>query len=212
MPCGRLQKMLSTLAIGLALACVVVSVSGGVSETSKTRPQNFLTGKLIVAQPDMPDPRFRKTVIFMAHHDKTGAFGLIVNRPLGEVTYATIVKNIGADPTGIEGNITIFYGGPIDPKRGFILHSNDYPHPPLIPVNDRYSITISTDIILALANGSGPKKSIFAVGYAGWSEGQLEQEIKRNNWVIAPTDEKILFDQKFETKWKRAYNLRFIDI
>jgi putative transcriptional regulator len=151
----------------------------------------------------MGDPRFKETVIFVARHDETGAFGLIVNRPLGEVEYATVVKNMGADPQGIEGNMAIFYGGPVDPKRGFILHSNDYPHPPLIPVNDRYSVTISTDIILALANG---------FGYAGWGEGQLEQEIERNDWVIAPSDERILFDTKFETKWKRAFDLRFIDI
>lgn len=212
MPHVRLQKILSTLAIRLALACMILPVSGGVAETSKTRPHIFLTGKLLVAQPDMSDPRFREAVIFLARHDKSGAFGLIVNRPIGEVAYSTIAKNIGADPAGIKGKSTLFYGGPVDPERGFILHSNDYPHSPLIPVNDRYSITISTDIILALANGSGPKNSIFAIGYAGWREGQLEQEIERNNWVIAPTNENILFDQKFESKWKRAYNLRFINI
>lgn len=117
----------------------------------------------------------------MARHDKTGAFGLIVNRPPGEVKHATVVKNMGADPKGIEGNMAIFFGGPIDPKRGFILHSNDYPHPPLIPANDRYSVTIMPYIILALASGFGPKKSILAISYAGWSEGQLEQKVERNN-------------------------------
>ena len=160
MPHVRLQKILSTLAIRLALACMIIPISGGVAETSKTRPHIFLTGKLLVAQQHMSDPRFREAVIFLARHDENGAFGLIVNRPLGEVAYATIVKNMGADPSGIKGKSTLFYGGPVDPERGFILHSNDYPHPPLILVNDRYSITISTDIIPALANGSGPKNLI----------------------------------------------------
>ena len=212
MPRARLYKTLSTFAAILTLACTAWSVDSARGGDSKSLPEKFLTGKLLVAKPEMSVPRFRETVIFMARHDETGAFGLIVNRPLGEVPFETVVKNMGADPTGVEGNIPIFYGGPVDPKRGFILHSNDYPHPPLIPVNDRYSITISTDIVLALANGFGPKKSILAIGYAGWSEGQLERELERNDWVIAPSDEKILFDRKFETKWKRAYDLRFIDI
>ena len=206
-------KILSTVwALALFLAAIQAPHSAVQAGSSKSAENEFLTGKLLVAKPDMGDPRFRETVIFVARHDKSGAFGLIVNRPLGEVEYATVVKNMGADPTGIEGNIAIFYGGPVDPKRGFILHSNDYPRPPMIPVNDRYSITITTDIVLALANGIGPKKSILAIGYAGWGEGQLERELERNDWVIAPSDEKILFDRKFETKWKRAYDQRFIDI
>ena len=171
-----------------------------------------LTGKLLVARPTMGDPRFRETVIFMARHDESGAFGLIVNRPLGEIDYATIVENIGADPAGLEGTVDLFYGGPVDPKRGFVLHSNDYPHPPLIPVDDRYSVTMSKDILLAMANGFGPKRFILAIGYAGWGSGQLERELARKDWVVAPSDEKILFDRKFETKWKRAYDLRFIEI
>jgi putative transcriptional regulator len=203
---------LRVLAFTLILVALHILHGNAFADGAKPAPTNSLTGKFLVAKPDMSDPRFRETVIFVARHDETGAFGLIVNRPLGEIEYATVVKNMGADPTGIEGNIAIFYGGPVDPKRGFILHSNDYPHPPLIPVNDRYGITVSTDIILALANGFGPKKSILAIGYAGWSEGQLEREIERNDWVIAPSDESILFDKKFETKWKRAYDQRFIDI
>lgn len=212
MPRARLNKTLSIFTVVLTLACSIWFVESVRAADSKSVPEKFLTGKLLVAKPEMSDPRFRETVIFMARHDETGAFGLIVNRPLGEVPFETVVKNMGADPTGVEGNIPIFYGGPVDPKRGFILHSNDYPHPPLIPVNDRYSVTISTDIVLALANGFGPKNSILAIGYAGWSEGQLERELARNDWVIAPSDEKILFDRKFETKWKRAYDLRFLDI
>ncbi len=160
----------------------------------------------------MPDPRFRDTVIFVARHDENGAFGLIVNRPLGQIDYATIIESLGVDPAGLEGDVAIFYGGPVDPKRGFILHSNDYPHPPLIPVNDRYSITMSTDLLLALANGFGPKRSILAIGYAGWGKGQLEQELDRRDWVVAPSDEQILFDTKFASKWKRAYNNRYIEI
>ena len=207
------SKILSTTcALALFLTALLAPYGAVQAGSSKSAEGEFLTGKLLVAKPSMADPRFRETVIFMARHDKSGAFGLIVNRPLGEVEYATVVKNMGADPTGIEGNIAIFYGGPVDPKRGFILHSNDYPHPPMIPVNDRYSITTTTDIVLALANGFGPKKSILAIGYAGWTEGQLERELERNDWVIAPSDEKILFDRKFETKWKRAYDRRFIDI
>lgn len=196
----------------LFLIALCMPFGSAIADPSKSADKIFLTGKLLVAQASMTDPRFRETVIFVARHDETGAFGLIVNRPLGEAEYATIVKNMGADPAGIEGKLSIFYGGPVDPKRGFILHSNDYPHPPQISVDERYSITINTDIVLALANGFGPKKSMFAIGYTGWGKGQLEQELGRKDWVVAPSDENILFDRKFETKWKRAFDQRFIDI
>lgn len=171
-----------------------------------------LTGQFLVARPEMPDPRFRESVIFVARHDENGAFGLIINKPLGEIDYATLLGNLGLDADGLEGTMALFFGGPVDPQRGFILHSNDYPHPPLIPVNDQYSITISTDLILAIASGFGPKRSLLAIGYAGWGAGQLESELERKDWVLAPSDEKILFDTKFEDKWKRAYDSRFLDI
>ncbi len=177
----------------------------------QTNIQN-LTGLLLVARPEMPDPRFRDTVIFIARHDENGAFGLIVNRPLGEIDYATIIENLGVDAAGLEGEIAIFFGGPVDPKRGFILHSNDYPHPPLIPVNDRYSISMSTSLLLALANGFGPKHSILAIGYAGWSKDQLEQELARKDWVVAPSNDEIMFDSQFASKWKRAYDSRYLNI
>lgn len=212
MPRTRPILKLFTLAFFCTLYLLCSDGTPALSDTANPQKKEFLTGKLLVAQPDMKDPRFQETVIFIARHDETGAFGLIVNRPLGDIEYATVVKNLGADSTGVEGQVEIFYGGPVDPKRGFILHSNDYPHPPLIPVNEKYSITISADIILALANGFGPKNSILAIGYAGWSEGQLERELERKDWVIAPSDESILFDRKFETKWKRAFDRRYIDI
>jgi len=184
---------------------------GHTEQRTKPSPQ-YLTGKLLVARPKMPDPRFRNTVIFLAKHDDDGAFGLIVNRPLGEIDYANLIENLGIDPEGLEGDVAVLYGGPVDPKRGFVLHSNDYPHAPLIPVNDLHSVTMSADILLAMANGFGPKQSLLAIGYAGWSKGQLEQEFERKDWVIAPSDVSILFDAKFATKWKRAYDSRFIDL
>lgn len=185
--------------------------AGHTEQAAKPAPQ-YLTGKLLVARPEMPDPRFRGTVIFLAKHDDEGAFGIIVNRPLGEIDYATLIENLGIDPEGLEGDIAVLYGGPVDTKRGFVLHSNDYPHPPLIPVNDLYSVTMSADILLAMANGFGPKQNLLAIGYAGWGKGQLEQELERKDWVVAPSDASILFDAEFATKWKRAYDNRFIDI
>lgn len=194
------------------LAAIVVPLRAAHTGDEKPAYDRFLTGKLLVAQPEMGDPRFRRTVIFMARHSAEGAFGLIVNRPLGEIDYATVLENMGADSKGIDGTLPIFLGGPVDPQRGFILHSNDYPHPPLIPVDDRYSVTMSTDILLAMAHGIGPRRSLLAIGYAGWGKGQLERELARKDWVVAPSDEKILFDEAFDTKWKRAYDRRFIEL
>lgn len=186
--------------------------SVGHTDQGAKPPSQYLTGKLLVARPEMSDPRFRETVIFLAKHNDDGALGLIINRPLGEIDYATLIENLGIDPEGLEGDISVLYGGPVDPKRGFVLHSNDYPHAPLIPVNDLYSVTMSADILLAMANGFGPKQSLLAIGYAGWGKGQLEQELERKDWVVAPSDVTILFDAKFATKWKRAYDNRFIDL
>lgn len=199
--------------IALAFLATLSAPHGvGHAEQSARPAPLYLTGKLLVARPEMSDPRFRQTVIFLAKHNDEGAFGLIVNRPLGEIDYATLLENLGIDPAGLEGDISVLYGGPVDPKRGFVLHSNDYPHPPLIPVNDLYSVSMSADILLAMANGFGPKQSLLAIGYAGWSKGQLEQELERKDWVVAPSHVSILFDAKFATKWKRAYDSRFIDI
>lgn len=197
----------------ILLVVAVLAQPGPALPVAATKADSrFLTGQLLVAQPDMGDPRFRGAVIFIAQHNAKGALGLIVNRPLGEIDYATILENMGDDPTGLDGTVPVFYGGPVEPRRGFVLYTNDYSQPPLIPVDDRYSVTMSKEIMRDMAKGAGPKHSLLVVGYAGWGAGQLERELERRDWVVAPSDDRILFDQEFDTKWKRAYDARFIEL
>jgi putative transcriptional regulator len=193
------------LALGLPLA-----EATGVVPDAGALPREFLTGKLLVAHPDMGNLNFRRTVVFMAQHDENGAFGLVVNRFLGRAKLARILEEMGADPEDVEGEIRVHYGGPVQPERGAVLHSTDYGLQPLIAVNKKYAVTTSAEILKAMARGEGPERSLLVLGYAGWGKGQLEREIEKGGWVVAPADEGILFDEDYETKWERAFASRYI--
>jgi putative transcriptional regulator len=176
------------------------------------RGEAYLTGKLLVAQPDLRDPNFRRTVIFMVKHDQNGAFGLVVNRVLGSVGFAHLLDEMGSDPEDVEGDVRVHYGGPVAPHRGFVLHSTDFEAPPEIAVNDRYGVTMSAELLKAMARGQGPERTRLIIGYAGWTGGQLEMELARGGWAVAPLDDGILFDDDYATKWERAFKSRYITV
>ncbi len=169
-----------------------------------------LKGKLLVAGPQLLEGNFRRTVIFMVRHDSSGALGLVVNRRVSSISFAELLEDMGAEPVDAEGTIAIHYGGPVQPQQGFVLHTTDYDLPPTFPVNDAYAVSSSPDILRAMARGEGPKQAIFAAGYAGWAAGQLEGEMARGGWEVAPAEPGILFDTDYGTKWKRAYDSRFL--
>jgi putative transcriptional regulator len=198
------------LIFGLLL--MVLSIGPAGSHREARAGGHFLSGQLLVASPDMPDSRFHGTVIFVVQHDAHGALGLVVNRTMGRLKIADIVAGMHGDSSGLQGDIEIFYGGPVEPRRAFVLHSTDYPKPPVFAVSDRYSVTIDTDILRAIAIGNGPGHSIFTIGYTGWGKGQLEGELKRGDWVLAPASDDILFGTDQGTKWQRAYDRRLVDI
>jgi len=160
----------------------------------------------------MPDPRFRQTVIFMVKHDDGGAFGLVLNRTLRPLSFAELLTGMQADPDGAEGSIMVHYGGPVEPRRGFVLHSADYTKSPIFTVNEAYSVTFNPEILRAMASGHGPARGILMLGYAGWGAGQLEQELERKDWVLAPASDALMFDPNQKNKWKRAYAGRYLNI
>ena len=203
----RLLRKFVGVALVLAFGAGIVPLQAGPSGEFRS-----LTGQLLVAKPSMADPRFRQTVIFMARHDDSGAFGLVVNRTLGPLSFAELLTNMKADPDGVEGNIMVHFGGPVEPRRGFILHSADYTKSPLFAVNESYVVTFNSDIIRAIASGHGPARSILAIGYAGWGAGQLERELERKDWVVAPASDALMFGPDHKNKWKRAYDGRYLDI
>lgn len=171
-----------------------------------------LTGQLLVATDELSDPRFARSVIYMIQHDSNGAMGLVINRPMGTVPLAKLLDELGQDSKGVSGDIRLHYGGPVDPGRGFTLHTSDYSGKGTEVVEDGIAVTAQPEILRAIGIGKGPRLALLAVGYAGWSPGQLEAEIKAGAWISVPADEALLFDEDYATKWARATARRLFNL
>ena len=202
--------------------CAVLAVATLLSASvSTTRPADAqappvpaatLSGQLLVALPSLSDPRFTRTVIYMVKHDARGATGLIINRPIGDVPIAVLLKQTGLPETGATGSIKLHVGGPVEPTRISVLHSDDYKGPETALVAGGIAITSQPDILEAIAAGKGPRRVHFNVGFAGWGPGQLEEEIREGSWITVPSDNAIIFDDAYETKWDRAMAKRRINL
>ncbi len=173
-----------------------------------------LTGWLLVATTRLRDPRFSRSVIFLAHHDDEGAFGLIVNRPISVQPAAKVLREmLGEDALdGADREIRVQYGGPVQQTHWNFLHSSDYTGSGTMVITGKVSLTRNRDILRALAVGKGPAKGFLAIGYAGWGPGQLESEIKRGSWETVRPDDGIVFDEDMGTKWQRAMDKRGVDL
>ncbi len=143
-----------------------------------------LVGRLLIAMPDMSDPRFAKTVIYMCAHSDEGCMGLIVNKPQPEVSFKILLEQMDIPVSENGQDVRVHFGGPVDHQRGFVLHSNDYESPNgTLEVDDEFRMTATLDVLEDIAKGEGPQTSMMALGYAGWGPGQLEYEIKQNGWL-----------------------------
>ena len=165
----------------------------------------YLTGQLLIAMPMMPDPRFERTVIYMCAHTEDGAMGLVVNKPMPSIKVAELLEQLEINaewPTADDDQV--LFGGPVESGRGFVLHSADFQREGTMVVDDGIALTATIDILRAIADGSGPKHYLLALGYAGWGPGQLDAEIQANGWLHAPSDERLLFDHDLDGKWERA--------
>ena len=161
-------------------------------------------GQLLVATESLHDPRFARTVIYMLRHDATGAFGLIVNRPVGRVALARVLESLGREAAEVEGEIRVHYGGPVDVGRGFVLHTREWRGDDNGPVNGAIAVTGDPAVFEALGRGAGPRRALFAAGYAGWGPGQLDAEMSGGFWIVVSADESLVFDDDADTKWERA--------
>ena len=171
-----------------------------------------LSGQLLIAMPEMGDPRFAGTVIYICAHSADGAMGLIVNKPTPEVRFADLLEQLGIEREGPLRDIRVHFGGPVEQGRGFVLHSADYaPGPATLEVDAAVSTTATLDVLEEIAQGRGPKSSLLALGYAGWGPGQLEGEIARNGWLTGPSRPEILFGRAHEHKWTAALKALGID-
>jgi putative transcriptional regulator len=163
-----------------------------------------LTGQLLIASPNIGDPRFAHTVILIVKHDKDGALGITINRPRGERSIASLLEAQGEDVSGIEGTLRIFAGGPVQPELGFVVHSTEYRRDETIEVDEHVAMTASRQILRDIGHNRGPEKTLFALGYAGWGPGQLEGELARHDWFTAPEEPKLIFDDDRANLWEDA--------
>jgi putative transcriptional regulator len=205
----------------LAFAALLVLIAAGspiAAQQSNDAPQQpnekfaSLAGELLVATPTMEDRRFERSVILVARHNKDGAFGLIINRPAAERPLSQLLEALGEKGAPDKGTVRLFAGGPVQPELGFVIHSPDYMGPQTLGVDGHASVTMSLDILKDIGAGKGPQKSMILFGYAGWGPGQLEGEIARRSWTIAPGDGKLIFDEDRSKLWDIVYALRIQDL
>jgi putative transcriptional regulator len=197
----------------LAAAVVLLAPLIGLSETKpRTTLLPHVGGQLLVAAPTMPDPRFAGTVLYMVDHSAHGAFGLIINRPLGAGPLDKLIRGFGIDPGQATGDVVLHYGGPVDTSGLFVLHSNDWKGSGTPAAPGRIAMSADTEVFKAIAEGTGPKRRLVLVGYAGWGPGQLEREMAREDWLTAPADPDFVFDDDAATKWRRASALAGITL
>lgn len=174
-----------------------------------------LTGKLLLAMPSIGDPRFHRAVIYICAHDENGAMGLVVNAPVPDVKFQSLLGQLGiesdieVDAKNLE--LPVFNGGPVETARGFLLHSNEFKQQDTMQVDEAFSITGTTDALEAVAKGKGPEKALFILGYAGWTPGQLETELQQNAWLVADPDPALIFEGKPQEKWTHAMNKLGLD-
>jgi len=166
----------------------------------------FLAGRLLVAMPGIGDPRFERAVIFLCAHNADHAMGLAVNRPVAGLNLGGVLKRLKIESTIALPDDLVLMGGPVERDRGFVLHTDDYVCPASsIAVIPGVSMTATPEVLHAIAGHDGrPRRSVLALGYAGWGAGQLEQEILGNTWLTCDADEDLIFDDDHDGKWRRA--------
>ncbi|MEM9027750.1 MAG: YqgE/AlgH family protein [Pseudomonadota bacterium] len=186
-----------------------------------TTSDGFLEGKFLIAMPSMPDERFSRTVIFMCAHSDTGAMGLVINRVAEDLSLGGLLAQLNL-LDGEDGEYTlatddldqrpIHLGGPVETKRGFVLHSNDYfSDGASVEVARGICLTATVEILRAFANGTGPRNALLALGYAGWAGGQIEREIQANSWLHADAPSQIIFETDIDQRYEDALALLGVD-
>ncbi|MGH9196598.1 MAG: YqgE/AlgH family protein [Acidimicrobiia bacterium] len=203
-PVCRFRKWTGGAAL-LLLNCIIGSVSIAAAAEN-------LTGQLLVATPQMSDSRFSQAVIYMVRHDQNGAMGLVVNRPIARGPIADLLKSLGVDTAEAKGEITLHYGGPVEPDKGLMLHGDDYRLDSTIMVRDGIALTGDVELLRAISLGKGPRRNLLVMGHAGWAPSQLEAEIETGVWFSIPAEEELIFGKDSENKWDKAMDKRKINL
>jgi len=164
-----------------------------------------LTGNILIAMPGMEDPRFSQSVVYVCDHSDKGAMGLIVNKPAADLSFAELLEQLDIEQTDDSDSVDVFFGGPVETGRGFVLHSSEYQSDlRTLQVEDGIALTPTLDVLEDIAIGQGPRHVMMMLGYAGWGPGQLEGEIVQNGWLTCDSASDILFQVPAEKKWAKA--------
>jgi putative transcriptional regulator len=200
--------------LALTLAAIILPAKllfAALPSAAEPPGRTFLVGQLLIASQAMGDPRFDHTVILMVRHNQDGAFGIVINRPIGTRSLATLLQAFGEASTAA-ASVPVYRGGPVQPELGFVIHSAEYHRKETVDIDGRVAMTMSIDILRDIANKNGPQKLLMAFGYAGWGPGQLEGEIAHNAWFMAPEDPALVFDDNRDQVWERAMQRRTQDL
>ena len=166
--------------------------------------EGFLSGQLLIAMPAMTDKPFARTVVCICVHSREGAMGIVVNRPMVQPTFAELLDQLDVQPQPPLRSIPTCEGGPVEGSRGFLLHTAEWHDSSTLRVTEAVSLTASLEVLREVAAGRGPASCLLALGYAGWGAGQLERELQSNAWLSVDINQQIVFDDEYETKWRRA--------
>lgn len=164
----------------------------------------WFTGKLLLALPGIGDSRFEHAVIAMVSHDSEGAMGIAIDNPIAGMTVGAVLDQLDIahdDPL----DQPVYLGGPVEPSRGFVIHSHDWGGEVAAQISDRWMLSSSHEVLRAIGEGKGPAHWLVALGYAGWAPGQLEEEMVRHGWHVTPGSDALLFDKPAEERWEAAY-------
>ena len=178
---------------------------GSHKDRSVDEGESFLEGKLLIALPGMGDERFVQTVIYICAHSAKGAMGIVINKPIPGLSFLDLMKQLEIATADSLANFPVLYGGPVETGRGFVLHSEDYQSADsTLTVSSEISLTATLDILRAMADGRGPRRALFALGYAGWGPGQVETEFRANGWLHCDADTSLVFATEPIAKWRAA--------
>lgn len=202
-----LRVFAATLGLAATVALAIALSPGTAAQTGES-----LAGRFLVAEPAIVDPRFAETVIYIVAHDEQGAFGLIVNRPLGRVESNDVYDRLGLDAPAATAPIEFHFGGPVEREIAFVLHSREFASDETMSVDDGLAVSGIRPVLEAIAAGRGPARAIFALGYSGWGPGQLEREMARDDWVTIDGDPALVFDLPVSERWRTAQARRGLDL
>ena len=174
--------------------------------------RGFLNGQMLIASPGMQDERFSRSLIYMCAHSSEGAMGIVVNQPAPHISFPDLLVKLDVIPKAEKiqlppaaGGVTVLKGGPVETERGFVLHSADFfIENSTLPIDEGVCLTATLDILKAIARGAGPASAILALGYAGWSPGQLESELQHNGWLHCSADPELIFGTDVGATYDRA--------